>query len=201
MTLRRFQRMLSKQRSLHVATAATIAILSAPQVFAEVVAPAPLIQTQTQARAAQNQSGMQMLTEQKLSEISGQALFANDFSNWLDLDQPSGNTSATQNWASSTLHSISSQTSGRQILGDMVTLANPLLLLLSADTTVKDVVFGNAATPVFNKDGSVALSVPNWIGDVNFQNIRVAGNTGTFFGSMDIQNINLTGTTLTLKMH
>ena len=90
---------------------------------------------------------------------------------------------------------------GVAILGDVARLLNPVLEVLEAQTTMKDVVYDPAnAAAVINKDGSITLRMPSSIGELSFQNIRVKGSDRPSFGSIFIRGIDLTGTTVTLLL-
>jgi hypothetical protein len=89
---------------------------------------------------------------------------------------------------------------GVRVLGELATVFNPLALLLSADTTVRDVSYdpGNSHATV-NKDGSITLRLPSTIGEISFRNIRVGSHPGPTFGSIEIHDIDLRGTTISVK--
>lgn len=200
-TQRQIQGALRKQRNLRLTATIATALLAPIQVYAATTAPVPDTQSTTQTSSASSrQNGLRALTEQELSEISGQGILIDNLSDWLNLSTKFGSGQTSQNMVSGLLNLTPKQSSGLQILGDLATLMNPLMLFLDAKTAVKDVVYdpANAATMV-NKDGSITLSMPSSIGEISFQNIRVEGTTGPSFGSIDIKNINLTGTTVTLK--
>ncbi|MFI4940955.1 MAG: hypothetical protein ACHP7O_11530 [Burkholderiales bacterium] len=144
------------------------------------------------------------LSDKELSEISGQSIQKENLNAWLNMKSTqSGSNTALQNIVNDLLHPKSTQNAGLQVLGDLTKLMNPLLMLLSADTTVSDIVYDPAhAAAVVNADGSITLNLPSSIGQISFQNIRVAGNTtGPSLGSIILNKIDLTGTTITLKPH
>jgi hypothetical protein len=89
---------------------------------------------------------------------------------------------------------------GVRVLGELATVFNPLAMLLSADTTVRDVSYdpGNSHATV-NKDGSITLRLPSTIGEISFRNIRVGSHPGPTFGSIEIHDIDLRGTTISVK--
>lgn len=207
LTNQQIESMLRKQRNVRLAAAITTALLAPLQVFATTAA-APVVPitqttTQTTSSASQRQSGLRPLTEEELSSVSGQGLLNDNLSEWLKLNSEFSYKAPNQNLSNNSLNLMSKSTSGLQVLGDLATLLNPLLMFLDAKTTVKDVVYDPLhAAAVVNKDGSITLSMPSSIGEIRFDNIRVEGSTtGPSFGSIDIKNINLSGTTVTLRPH
>ena len=196
---------LRKQRNLRLAATITTALLAPLQVFATTaVAPVvPITQSVSETTtSSKTHSTLRPLTEQELSEVSAQGLLDDNLSQWLNLTSEFGYTTPIQNISNNSMSLIHKSSSGLQVLGDLATLLNPLLMFLDANTTVKDVAYSPAnASAVINKDGSITLSLPSSIGEISFENIRVEGTTGPSFGSIDIKNINLTGTTVTVKMH
>jgi hypothetical protein len=89
---------------------------------------------------------------------------------------------------------------GVRVLGELATVFNPLALLLSADTTVRDVRYDPANShATVNKDGSITLRLPSTIGEISFRNIRVGSHPGPTFGSIEIHDIDLRGTTISVK--
>jgi hypothetical protein len=89
---------------------------------------------------------------------------------------------------------------GVRVLGELTQVFNPLALLLSADTTVRDVTYDAANShALVNKDGSITLRMPSTIGEISFRNIRVGSAPGPSFGSVEIRDIDLRGTTISVK--
>lgn len=89
---------------------------------------------------------------------------------------------------------------GVQVLGELAQVLNPLAMLLSADTTVRDVTYDAANShALINKDGSITLRMPSTIGEISFRNIRVGSAPGPNFGSVEIRDIDLRGTTISVK--
>ena len=89
---------------------------------------------------------------------------------------------------------------GVRVLGELAAVFNPLALLLSADTRVRDVSYDPANShATLNKDGSVTLRLPSTIGEISFNNIRVGSQPGPTFGSIEIHDIDLRGTTISVK--
>ncbi|MFI4940425.1 MAG: hypothetical protein ACHP7O_08825 [Burkholderiales bacterium] len=171
------------------------AVLIAPsEAYAAPSVPEPVTQNASQITP-------RALNDKELSEISGQSIQKENLNDWLNMKSTqSGSTAALQITVNDLLHPKSTQSAGLQVLGDLTKLMNPILMLLSADTTVSDIVYDPAhAAPVINKDGSITLNLPSWIGEINFRDIHVAGSTGPSLGDISLKNINLTGTTMTLK--
>ena len=89
---------------------------------------------------------------------------------------------------------------GVRVLGELAAVFNPLALLLSADTTVRDVSYDPANShATLNRDGSVTLRLPSTIGEISFRNIRVGSRPGPTCGSIEIHDIDLRGTTISVK--
>jgi hypothetical protein len=204
-TARQIEGMLRKQRNVRRIAAIVTAFWAPIQVYAASVAPVPVVQVQT-TTTQQKQSSLRMLNEEELSEIAGQGVLDDTLRSWLNLNGTANINATTimnQGFTAASLANANKQTSGLQVLGNLVTLMDPLLGLLSAQTSVKDVVFNPASTAsIVNPDGSITLSLPSSIGELSFNNIRVMGSSsGPSFGSINISSINLTGTTVTIKSH
>lgn len=91
----------------------------------------------------------------------------------------------------------------RQGFGELEPLLNPLAPLtalsgfLSADVTLKDVRYGaGGGAAVWQRDGSVTLGLPAWIGEVDVRNVRPNGGDGNSFGSLRINALDLGRTTV-----
>jgi hypothetical protein len=200
-TQRQIQGMLRKQRNVRRMATIVTALLAPLQVYAAAAAPVPVVQTQTSSTNEKHGS-LRMLNEAELSEVVGQGVLDDTLSNWLSLNGSSTPNLTLQNLANGSYSTMTKQVSGLMILGDLLTVLDPLLGLLTAQTTMKDVVYNPTnAVSVLNPDGSITLSLPSSIGELSFKNIRVMGSTGPSFGSIDIKGINLSGTTVTLKAH
>lgn len=93
----------------------------------------------------------------------------------------------------------SSKGDGVHVLDDITRLIHPLLGFLDANITVNGMVYDPAnAAAVVNPDGSITLTMPSSIGEINFDNIRIKGTSGASFGSISLRSIDLTGTTITV---
>lgn len=185
---------LRKQRNLRLAAAIATSLLAPLETYAAEALPAiavttPVLLSREQSglqisevpvAAAGTPHGLQAMSEDELSDTTAQGL--SDDLVMAVKDHGKGG--------------------GLQVVGDMAKLLNPMLGLLEADTTMKDVVYDpNKAVATINKDGSMTLSMPTSIGEIAFNNIRVKGSDGPSFGSIAIRNIDLTGTTITVGLH
>lgn len=191
---RQIEGMLRKQRTIRRTATIVTALLAPMQVFAASTAPIPVQQTS-------GQQHLRILNEDELSDVAAQGILDEALSDWLNLNGTTRTNFSSQNLGNVAMNSIARKNIGLEVVG-LVTLIDPLLSLLSAQVTVKDVVYDPAhAASALNPDGSVTLSLPSSIGELSFQNIRVLGSTGPSLGSIDIKGINLVGTTVTLKSH
>ena len=172
------QEALRKQRNLRLAAAIATALLSPLEAYA--IVPIPVTEVALQVPVLEDPHGLRTMTEEDLDRVSAQGLSE-------DL--------------TSQLAKHASKGSGVEVLGNIAKLLNPILGVLEAEITMRDVVYDptNAAA-VINKDGSITLRMPSSIGELNFQDIRVKGsNGGPSFGRIFIHGIDLTGTTVTLS--
>ncbi|AZP13652.1 MULTISPECIES: hypothetical protein [Undibacterium] len=198
-TQRQIQGILRKQRTLRLTATIASSLLAPIQAYAAVV-PAPVTQL-TQTSNSQGQNNWRTLTEQELSEISGQGILDDTLNDALNLNLQNNNNNL-HNRQNQQVDLQQRKDPGLQVLGSVAKLMNPLLMMLDAKTTIKDVVYDSAnAAAVINKDGSITLNLPSSIGEMKFENIRIKGSTGPSFGSIDIKGIDLRGTTLTIKAH
>jgi hypothetical protein len=197
---RQIQNMLRKQRTLRLTATIATSLLAPIQAYAAVV-PAPVTQLSSQTEpATQRQNTWRTLTEQELSEISGQGILDDTLNDALNLNKLNADNQRLQHVPNTLLNVQQHKSAGLEVLGSVAKLMNPLLMMLDAKTTIKDVVYDAAnSAAVINKDGSITLSMPSSIGEMKFENIRVKGSTGPAFGSIDIKGIDLRGTTLTIK--
>lgn len=197
---RQIQGILRKQRTLRLTATIASSLLAPIQAYAAVV-PAPVTQM-TQTSNSQGQNNWRTLTEQELSEISGQGILDDTLNDALNHHPQNDNNRHLQNVHHQQVNVQQHRDPGLQVLGSVAKLMNPLLMMLDAKTTIKDVVYDSAnAAAVINKDGSITLNLPSSIGEMKFENIRIKGSTGPSFGSIDIKGIDLRGTTLTIKSH
>lgn len=83
------------------------------------------------------------------------------------------------------------------ILGDMAVLLNPFLGFLDADTEFASVTYDpNSPSSISARDGSVFVRLPKSIGEINFRNIHVSGNSGASFGEISLRGVDFGGTTV-----
>lgn len=201
---RQIQSMLRTQRNLRLTATIVTSLLAPIQVFAATAAaPVAPISSQTSS-TSERQNSWRTLSEQELSEISGQGILDDTLGDALNLNKHAGDikSNQNQNLAGSVPNFVQHKSSGLEVLGGLAKVMNPLLMMLDAKTTISDVVYDSAnAAAVINKDGSITLSMPSSIGEIKFENIRIKGSTGPSFGSIDIKGIDLRGTTVTLKSH
>lgn len=177
-TQQHVQDALRKQRNLRLAAAIATSLLAPMETYAAEALPA--IAVTTPVILAQNKAGMQMLTEDELSGTAAQGL--------------------GDDLVSQIRQQVKSN--GLEVVGDMAKILNPVLGFLDSDMSMKDVVYDpSKAAATINKDGSMTLSLPTSIGEVNFANLRVKGSDGASFGSISIKNIDLTGTVITVGLH
>ena len=88
-----------------------------------------------------------------------------------------------------------------EVLGDMAMVLNPVRSLLDADTTFRDAVFNPLnPTVIIDRNGSFMVRLPETIGTISVDNIRVHGSNGKSFGSVTIQNIDVRGTTIRVTL-
>jgi hypothetical protein len=170
---------LRKQRNLRMTASIVAALLAPVEAFA--VAPAPIQQI---SAATESRGGLQPMTEEDLDSMSAQGL-----SEQLTRRIAEHNAKGAD---------------GVAALGQMAQAFNPLLGFLQADVSVKNVVYDPVnATSIVNSDGSITLSMPSTIGELNIENIRVRGSApdAPSFGSITMRDIDLRGTTVTLKPH
>lgn len=82
---------------------------------------------------------------------------------------------------------------------NMGTQLFPLLGVLNADMTARDVSYGaDGAALRMNADGSVNLALPATIGELDLQNIRAGVNDNANFGAVQIKGIDLSRTVITV---
>jgi len=195
-----------RQRSLRMAAALATALLGPLHAYAAVAAaPAAAVSTRLPGEREAGREfgrGMRALSDAELGDVSAQG--RNDDAlrdqarqaelRLIALAEQNGQ----QGLQKAVQHALPND--GVRVLGELATVLNPLTMLLSADTTVRDVSYDpdNSRASV-NKDGSVTLRLPSTIGEISFNNIRVGSQPGPTFGSVEIHDIDLRGTTITVK--
>jgi hypothetical protein len=169
---------LRTQRNLRMAAAIATSLLAPLETYAAEVLPTLAVTTPVTLR--KEQSGLQMLTEDELSETAAQGL--------------------SEDLVAQVKGSV--KNNGLEIIGDMAKIVNPVLGFLESDVSMKYVLYDpTKAAATINKDGSLTLSLPTSIGEMNFNNIRIRGSDGPSFGSIAIKGIDLTGTVISLSFH
>lgn len=184
-TQQHIEEALRKQRRLRMAAAIATSLLAPMETYAAQALPSlavgtPVVLSKDQrGLQIKERAGLQALSEEELGETSAQGL------------------------SDELVHAVkSAKGNGLEVVGDMAKLLNPVLGFLEADTSMKNVVYDpSKASATINKDGSLTLSLPSSIGELNFNNIRVRGTEGSSFGSISIKGIDLTGTSITLAFH
>jgi hypothetical protein len=187
-----------------MAAALATALLGPLHAYAAVAAaPAAAVSTRLPGESGrENSRGMRALSDEELGDVSAQG--RNDDAlrdqarqaelRLIALAAQGGQ----QGLQTAVQHALPND--GVRVLGELATVFNPLALLLSADTTVRDVSYDPANShATVNKDGSITLRLPSTIGEISFRNIRVGSHPGPTFGSIEIHDIDLRGTTISVK--
>ena len=195
-----------RQRSLRMAAALATALLGPLHAYAAVAAaPAAAVSTRSSGESGREFGrGMRTLSDEELGEVTAQGQGRNDDAlrdqarqaelRLIALAAQGGQ----QGLQTAVQHALPND--GVRVLGELATVFNPLALLLSADTTVRDVSYDPANShATVNKDGSITLRLPSTIGEISFRNIRVGSHPGPTFGSIEIHDIDLRGTTISVK--
>lgn len=177
---RQINSVLRKQKKLRLLAAVVTTLLGPLQAFAAAPAAPTEISSSSEEQASSSNPrlarGLQPLNDDEMGGVSARGI---DHNSLLAL----------------------AKNSKDETLKDLVKLMNPVLQMFDADTSMKNVVYDaeNAKTRI-NKDGSVTLSLPSSIGELNINNIRVHGDThGASFGNIQFSNIDLRGTTITIS--
>ena len=193
-----------RQRSLRMAAALATALLGPLHAYAAVAAaPAAAVSTRLSGESGREFGrGMRALSDEELGEVTAQG--RNDDAlrdqarqaelRLIALAAQGGR----QGLQTAVQHALPND--GVRVLGELATVFNPLALLLTADTTVRNVSYDPANShATVNKDGSITLRLPSTIGEISFRNIRVGSHPGPTFGSIEIHDIDLRGTTISVK--
>jgi hypothetical protein len=186
-----------RQRNLRMAAALATALLGPLHAYAAVTsAPAAAVSTR-----AFGERSLRELSDEELGEIMAQGRdddALRDQARQAELRLAALSGLAGANAAQNVVHALPD--GGVRVLGELAQVFNPLALLLSADTTVRDVTYDAANShALINKDGSITLRMPSTIGEISFRNIRVGSAPGPSFGSVEIHDIDLRGTTISVK--
>jgi hypothetical protein len=197
-----------RQRSLRMAAALATALLGPLHAYAAVAAaPAAAVSTRQGGESGREFGrGLRALSDEELGEVTAQGRKEDPLSDALRDQARQAELRLIAMAAQGGQHGVQTAVQhalpndGVRVLGELATVFNPLALLLSADTTVRDVSYdpGNSHATV-NKDGSITLRLPSTIGEISFRNIRVGSHPGPTFGSIEIHDIDLRGTTISVK--
>jgi hypothetical protein len=190
-----------RQRNLRMAAALATALLGPLHAYAAVTA-APAAAVSTRAlgerslRALSDEELGEIVAQGRPDEALGDAL--RDQARQAELRLAALGSVAAAGASSNLQHALPD--GGVRVLGELAQVFNPLMLMLSADTTVRGVTYDAANShAMVNKDGSVTLRMPSTIGEISFRNIRVGSGPGPSFGSVEIRDIDLRGTTISVK--
>jgi len=188
-----------RQRNLRMAAALATALLGPLHAYAAVTAaPAAAMSTRPVGERS-----LRELSDEELGEIMAQGRddeALRDQARQLELRLASLTAQAGMNAARNPVNALPD--GGVRVLGELAQVFNPLAMLLSADTTMRDVTYDAANShAMINKDGSITLRMPSTIGEISFRNIRVGSAPGPSFGSVEIRDIDLRGTTISVKPH
>jgi hypothetical protein len=195
-----------RQRSLRMAAALATALLGPLHAYAAVAAaPAAGVSTRIAGEREDEREfgrGLRALSDAELGEVTAQGRdddALRDQARQAELRLIAlGAQGGQQGLQTAVQHALPND--GVRVLGELATLFNPLALMLSADTTVRDVSYDpDNSHATLNKDGSVTLRLPSTIGEISFRNIRVGSHPGPTFGSIEIHDIDLRGTTISVK--
>lgn len=89
---------------------------------------------------------------------------------------------------------------GRETMETIAKIAMPAFALMEADTYVEDVVYEGQPTATVHSDGSIELAVPTSIGEIRYENLRIAGApTSQSFGDITLKDINFHDTRLVIR--
>ncbi len=89
---------------------------------------------------------------------------------------------------------------GRETMETVAKIALPVLAMMEADTFVEDVAYDGEPTATIHTDGSIELAVPTTIGEIRYENLRVAGAPKSqSFGDITLKNIDFSDTRLVIR--
>ncbi|AMO78323.1 hypothetical protein [Pseudomonas citronellolis] len=173
---RQVKRALKKQNNLRLAATLVAALLGPFQ-----LASADIQRQQAPAISQSHQQrGLKPLSDSEMSGINAQGF-------------------------DETLQSLFVSAEAGDGVGTMKQLARlvlPVVDSLQAETSMRDVVYDTEhMTSSLNPDGSISLRLPSSIGEMRFDNIRVAGAPQSqSMGSLSLQDIDLTQASLHVSM-
>lgn len=195
-----------RQRSLRMAAALATALLGPLQAYAAVAAaPAAAVSTRMPGEREGEGGfgrGLRAMSDAELGEVTAQGRdddALRDQARQAELRLVAlAAQGGQQGLQTAVQHALPND--GVRVLGELAAVFNPLALMLSADTTVRDVSYDPAnSQATLSRDGSVTLRLPSTIGEISFRNIRVGSHPGPTFGSVEIHDIDLRGTTISVK--
>ncbi|AOE87203.1 hypothetical protein [Pseudomonas sp. TCU-HL1] len=177
LTQKQLTKALKKQSNLRLAATLVAALMSPFQ-----VASADIQRLQPPASISRQETpqGLRPLSDMEMSNVSAQGL--DEVLQGLFLQAESGD--------------------GLGAVKQLARLVMPVLDSLDSETSMKDVVYDTRnLTSAVNPDGSVNLRLPSSIGELRFENIRVAGAPqNQSFGSLTLNNIDLSQASLKISM-
>lgn len=177
LTERQLKKALSKQSNLRLA-ATLIAALLSPFQIASANVPREQPSAVSQEHAPR---GLRPMSDAEMSSVSAQGLD----------DVLQG------------LFAQAGSDDGLDVVGKLSKLVLPVLSSLEAETSMKDVQYDTSKlTSVINADGSINVRLPSSVGELRFDNIRVAGaSRGQSFGSISVHDIDLSQASLKISLH
>lgn len=177
-TEQQLHKALRKQTNLRLAATLVAALLSPFQMASADIG---RLQPPTTITANLERGGMQAMSDSELGSISAQGL--DETLQQLFLNARDGD--------------------GLGTLEGLAKLVMPVLDSLESEYSVRDVVYDTGRmTSSINADGSISVRLPSSIGEMHFDNIRVAGAPASqSFGSISLHDIDLSGSSLTIRVH
>lgn len=172
---RQLDRALKKQSNLRLAATLVAALMSPFQ-----MASADIQQTPSAISQQHTPMGLRPLSDAEMSDVSAQGL--DEVLQGLFVQAEGGDGIAT--------------------VKALSRLVMPVLDSLEAETSMKDVVYDTRhMRSTVNPDGSINVRLPSSIGELRFDNVRVAGAPqGQSFGSLTLSNIDLSQASLKIAL-
>ncbi|BCD84467.1 hypothetical protein PSm6_08740 [Pseudomonas solani] len=172
---RQLDRALKKQSNLRLAATLVAALMSPFQ-----MASADIQQTPSAISQQHTPKGLRPLSDAEMSDVSAQGL--DEVLQGLFVQAEGGDGIAT--------------------VKALSRLVMPVLDSLEAETSMKDVVYDTRnMRSTINPDGSINVRLPSSIGELRFDNVRVAGAPqNQSFGSLTLSNIDLSQASLKIAL-
>lgn len=172
---RQLDRALKKQNNLRLAATLIAALMSPFQ-----MASADIQQTHSAMSQQHTPKGLRPLSDAEMSDVSAQGL-------------------------DEVLQGLFVQAEAGDGIGTVKALSRlvmPVLDSLEAETSMKDVVYDTShMRSTINPDGSINVRLPSSIGELRFDNVRVAGAPqNQSFGSLTLSNIDLSQASLKIAL-